>query len=355
MNNSVNYEMSEWHREKDRRRQELLAKRSKVMNRLLELRLEKEGEGADTRENREKLNRLLEMRLEQEGVPIGSMDKEEEGFGRNQRTENSRGYGDDGFRNQPMINSSNRHWQNGHNSHSVRHFEPPNGISSTALRPNGFSSQQFHQNGGMGQESEFQRTDNYNFSNPNNDVLLESERPGHSRNFDRNGIQCLNSRPISNDGFRGLSNNQQNDEYISNPHQRGFNSNQRYIRDRNNSNQFRNQEARQGSFALVKSTGPDHVDLQQEKCTTNSRAPSLAPELSMPVYQTLEKKDDAWDGKKRVEDAGAVDRAARQEEWAWGTGSKWLGAPAEKPKLNLHAGPPRAEMFENAPKVKRRR
>jgi len=52
-----------------------------------------------------------------------------------------------------------------------------------------------------------------------------------------------------------------------------------------------------------------------------------------------------------VEDAGGDDRAARQEEWAWGTGSKWLGAPAEKPKLNLHAGPPRAEMFENAPKV----
>ena len=75
----------------------------------------------------------------------------------------------------------------------------------------------------------------------------------------------------------------------------------------------------------------------------------------MPVYQTLEKKDEAWDGKKRVEDAGGDDRAARQEEWAWGTGSKWLGAPAEKPKLNLHAGPPRAEMFENAPKVKRRR
>ena len=37
--------MSEWQREKERRRQELLAKRSKVMNRLLELRLEKEGEG----------------------------------------------------------------------------------------------------------------------------------------------------------------------------------------------------------------------------------------------------------------------------------------------------------------------
>merc|ERR1719300_178630 len=58
-------EMSEWQRE--RRRQELLAKRSKVMNRLLELRLEQEGE-VDSREKREKLNRLLEMRLEQEGV-----------------------------------------------------------------------------------------------------------------------------------------------------------------------------------------------------------------------------------------------------------------------------------------------
>merc|ERR1719357_294744 len=203
----------------------------------------------------------------------------------------------------------------------------------------------------MDQESEYHRADNYKFSNSNNDMLLESGRLGHSRNFDRNGIQSLNSRPISNDDFRGRFNNQQNDEYISHPRQRGFNSNQQYIRDRNNSNQFRNQKARQGSFALVKSTGPDHEDLQQEKCTINSRAPSLAPELSMPVYQTLEKKDDAWDGKKRVEDAGGDERAARQEEWAWGTGSKWLGAPAEKPKLNLHAGPPRAEMFENAPKV----
>ena len=42
VNNSANYDMSEWQREKERRRQELLAKRSKVMNRLLELRLEKE-------------------------------------------------------------------------------------------------------------------------------------------------------------------------------------------------------------------------------------------------------------------------------------------------------------------------
>ena len=51
------------------------------------------------------------------------------------------------------------------------------------------------------------------------------------------------------------------------------------------------------------------------------------------------------------EGGGVDDRASRQEEWAWGTGTKWLGAPSEKPKLNLYAGPPRAEMFENAPKV----
>ena len=43
VNNSANYDISEWQREKERRRQELLAKRSKVMNRLLELRLEQEG------------------------------------------------------------------------------------------------------------------------------------------------------------------------------------------------------------------------------------------------------------------------------------------------------------------------
>jgi len=46
-------EMSEWQKERERRREELLAKRSKVMNRLLELRLEQEGEGElDTRDKK---------------------------------------------------------------------------------------------------------------------------------------------------------------------------------------------------------------------------------------------------------------------------------------------------------------
>ena len=82
---------SDWQKERERRRQELLAKRSKVMNRLLELRLEQEGE-VDTREKREQLNRLLEMRLQQEGVCTTGL--REGSFERNQSRNGNHGYDD---------------------------------------------------------------------------------------------------------------------------------------------------------------------------------------------------------------------------------------------------------------------
>ena len=80
--------------------------------------------------------------------------------------------------------------------------------------------------------------------------------------------------------------------------------------------------------------------------------PALAPELAVPVYQTLD-RGASWDS-LRGQGAGGQEaggRAERQEVWAWGTGTKWMGAPAAKGKLNFYSGPPRAEMFDNAPKV----
>jgi len=121
-------------------------------------------------------------------------------------------------------------------------------------------------------------------------------------------------------------------------------------------NPFINQENGQGNSFSRNWTTHDNLDSTQGNGFTeqgNVRASSLGPELAMPVYQTLEKADVAWEEKMRTEcnGDGGDDRASRQEEWAWGTGTKWLGAPSEKPKLNLYAGPPRAKMFENAPKV----
>ena len=79
--------------------------------------------------------------------------------------------------------------------------------------------------------------------------------------------------------------------------------------------------------------------------------PQIAPELAMPVFQTLDRSN-PWENVKKAEGgAGDGERHEREEQWAWGTGTKWIGAPEKKTKMNLYSGPPRAEMFDNAAKV----
>ena len=210
----------------------------------------------------------------------------------------------------------------------------------------------FVENGMIGQSQDFRNSE---VGGPSPRV---NQNASNSRDFERGHEQ------FSNHQFGFISGNGFNDYHPSMQEQHPHFS--RGVGDRNHFNEhsgdlFRNQENSLGESPTGNwTTHGHHIDSSQSNGFSqqeNTRAQSLGPELAMPVYQTLERKDSAWEEKMKTEGhggggaGGGDDRASRQEEWAWGTGTKWLGAPSEKPKLNLYAGPPRAEMFENAPKV----
>ena len=353
-------ELSGWQREREGRRQELLAKRSKVMNRLLELRLEQEGEGVvDSKENREKLNRLLEMRLEQEGLSSGSGVSREASFESDQSTSGNLSYDDDGYQYQTQRTFNpngvcHKNWQNpqygrepSDQSNSIHVFRGGLGNFGDGWNRGDKSFSGGNMTGMFGHKEDLRNGES---------SLRDNRNATNTRGFGRDDQWASNPQrnlqydvPVDMDN-RGLNDFHQHMTAAQNSHTGRVQGDQR--------NPFINQENGQGNSFSRNWTTHDNLDSTQGNGFTeqgNVRASSLGPELAMPVYQTLEKADVAWEEKMRTEcnGDGGDDRASRQEEWAWGTGTKWLGAPSEKPKLNLYAGPTRAEMFENAPKVER--
>ena len=116
------------------------------MNRLLELRLEQEGEGElDTRDKREELNRLLEMRLEQEGVSRGCR---EGSFESDQSTNGNLSYDDESYQAQRTFNPNDRvgqrNWQNLQHGHGP--LDQPNGFHNSRRGLNSGNDQRFSGN-----------------------------------------------------------------------------------------------------------------------------------------------------------------------------------------------------------------
>jgi len=99
-----------------------------------------------------------------------------------------------------------------------------------------------------------------------------------------------------------------------------------------------------------------------------SEGPVLPPELSLPVFQTVDASSHSdWaafansrlQGKgHEEEDEDEEERERRnshftenEEKWAWGNGKKWVGVAEAKQRLNHYASAPTARDFDNAAKV----
>ena len=80
----------------------------------------------------------------------------------------------------------------------------------------------------------------------------------------------------------------------------------------------------------------------------------LVPELKSPVFQTTDRCN-KWGYVKptlshSVENVAL--RSEKLEQWAWGTGNKWVGASGPRPKLNVYSAAPTVELFTSAARVK---
>ena len=83
-------------------------------------------------------------------------------------------------------------------------------------------------------------------------------------------------------------------------------------------------------------------------------SPMITPELSMPVFQTVDRFN-GWEEVKRktvtARDDDITVRSEKSEQWAWGNGKKWVGASGPRPKLNVYSGAPKIDMFQSAARV----
>ena len=74
---------------------------------------------------------------------------------------------------------------------------------------------------------------------------------------------------------------------------------------------------------------------------------AVSPELSMPVFQTLDKSDSWSSMKMRSENSDS--RLERREEWAWSSGRTW--SSVTRTKLHLHTPTPKLECLQSADRV----
>jgi len=98
-----------------------------------------------------------------------------------------------------------------------------------------------------------------------------------------------------------------------------------------------------------------HNTVQQQNQPTPG---ALAPELSMPVFQTLDRTDSWTTTMVRhsfKRNSSSLDKitakSEKAEEWAWSSGKKWNVPNPAKPKLNLYAAAPKVEQIHAAPRV----
>jgi len=135
----------------------------------------------------------------------------------------------------------------------------------------------------------------------------------------------------------------------------------------NNSSQYQNSlssdsDSKSGNFSQFQrynskfgSVSSDQNDQQSQNQSTPC---ALAPELSMPVFQTFDKTD-SWTStmvrQTFKRNSSSVDRitakSEKAEEWAWSSGKKWNVPNPVKPKLNLYAAAPKVEQIHAAPRV----
>ena len=96
----------------------------------------------------------------------------------------------------------------------------------------------------------------------------------------------------------------------------------------------------------INNTGFQHL--------ANSPPPSLSPELTMPVFQTLDRGNSWADDRAGRMSCRSNNDVADSESWAWSSGRKWdLVVPGGgRRKLSSYTAPPTAETFNIAPAVK---